>query len=941
MARHYTQGDSPIPGYRLIKFLGRGGFGEVWKATAPGGLEVAMKFINLSGKPGQKELRSLQVVRQLRHPNLIPVTAYWLRDEEGHVLPDPVEQEMLQKSSTGKDVHSTNKILDTMVGMPDTLTTPSYGRPSELIIAMGLADTSLFDRLQECQRKGLPGLPQDELMGYMEDAAKAIDYLNSPTHKFMGESEPMSVQHCDIKPHNILIISGAAQVCDFGLARVMGDVQNSSAAAGTIAYAAPECIKEGKPSSTTDQYSLAISYLELKTGALPYDSETWMEVLAAVQDGNLNLSKLPPAEQAIIKRATAHDPADRFATCVAMVQALRRAVEGNDNPHLNQDVVNALHGTARDIHETPSLRGTAMASTYGKESDILDDRRPRHSQSYPPPPPSNPLAAIGGLLVLVSMLGAGVWFFFLRDDSPSGNGISLTNTKDPKTPITTPDPDPTKPEIPPTHQEIAAQLAKAGKFDEAVKAYNLAVVESPREAKLYFARGISFMKQDLYSQAVADFNQVKSISPDSELLNDPDVARTYHLHGEQLLKDGVFEAAKTAYSEAIALQGDKAPAAAFFGRGKCLLREQKLAEALADFMKAEKLEPSYPNPYSRAKEYALAFAQRAENTLESGKLDDAYRDAAKAVEIDSQNALAYLVKGTIKLMQGDNPNALKELALSIKFNDQEPRPYSRRGFIHLREGDFESAIFDLSYAIKLDPDPNDLKNRGLAYLNSEKYDRAITDFDASLVELPDDAFVYYYRAECFREQGLVEKSMADYAMAIKKDPTYPAPHVSRGFILGIQSKHKEAADEYTQALKLGYDDPKYLFELRADSFMNTQQSDFAKRDLELALHFGSITQNPTNAQKRAEIAFQLATDKDPPYQLGKVALRLAQEACELTKNSDGASLDALAAAHASLGNFDEALKAIALAISKASSAQQSAYQARQKLYEQKQAFVSP
>src|SRR4051794_38480997 len=46
-ARVYTSGDVPVPGFRLVKRLGRGGFGEVWKATGPGGTEAAIKIINL------------------------------------------------------------------------------------------------------------------------------------------------------------------------------------------------------------------------------------------------------------------------------------------------------------------------------------------------------------------------------------------------------------------------------------------------------------------------------------------------------------------------------------------------------------------------------------------------------------------------------------------------------------------------------------------------------------------------------------------------------------------------------------------------------------------------------------------------------------------------------------------------------------------------------
>lgn len=297
MARAYKPGDEPVPGYRLTRFLGRGGFGEVWHATAPGGTEVGFKIIDLSERTGLKEWRAVQRVKKIRHPNLTPILALWLRDKDGNLLEE----------------------VDVDPG------SDSRHRPTEMYFAMGLGDKSLLDRLKECKDQGLSGIPVAELLNYLEDAARALDHLNSPRHD-LGYG-PVAIQHCDVKPQNILVVGDAAQVCDFGLARVLGDNRSTTNAAVTLAFAAPELLEEGKPSNATDQYSLAMTYFYLRTGTLPFSRNDANSVILEALEGRIDLSRLNSAEQQVIRQALARKPSSRFPTCLDMARELRRAVE--------------------------------------------------------------------------------------------------------------------------------------------------------------------------------------------------------------------------------------------------------------------------------------------------------------------------------------------------------------------------------------------------------------------------------------------------------------------------------------------------------------------------------------------------------------------------------------------------------------------------------------
>ena len=271
-------GAEPLPGYRLIKPLGTGGFGEVWLCEAPGEIHKAIKFVygNLHAEDGgniraEQEYRAIQKVKEVRHPFVLSIER-----------------------------------IDITEG--------------ELAIVMELAEKSLHDCLVEQQDAGRLGIPHDVLISYLSDAADGLDYL----------IERFSLLHLDVKPRNLFLVGNHVKVADFGLVKNL-ERQSSSGLMGGMSpmYAAPETFS-GQISKHSDQYSLAIVYMELLTGQRPFNARTIRQLALQHMSEEPDLRPLPEQDRPVIARAMAKDPAKRFPNCVSFIRALGGVVSRPD-----------------------------------------------------------------------------------------------------------------------------------------------------------------------------------------------------------------------------------------------------------------------------------------------------------------------------------------------------------------------------------------------------------------------------------------------------------------------------------------------------------------------------------------------------------------------------------------------------------------------------------
>lgn len=338
LAAKLQSGFEPIPGYFLRDKLGSGGYGEVWSADAPGGLKKAIKFVygNIEGDRASSELKSLQRIRQVNHPFILSLERI--------------------------------EIIE-----------------GQLIIVSELAQCSLHDRFVEFRKKQIAGIPRDRLLSYLADAADGLDFL----------CQKHDLQHLDVKPGNLLLLSDRIKVADFGLVKDLQSATQSMLAGMTPTYAAPEMF-DGRPGRFSDQYSLAILYQEMLTGELPFRGRTTAQLANEHLNRAPDLNSLPASDRAIVAKALAKRPQQRYSDCRELINALIEAPKheqlsdeplvqargwspksGNTNKHPKQSV-HRRTSTARRINlemRSPSQMGVhSMAARNAEQTRKTESR---------------------------------------------------------------------------------------------------------------------------------------------------------------------------------------------------------------------------------------------------------------------------------------------------------------------------------------------------------------------------------------------------------------------------------------------------------------------------------------------------------------------------------------------------------------------------------------
>lgn len=246
-------------------------------------------------------------------------------------------------------------------------------------------------------------------------------------------------------------------------------------------------------------------------------------------------------------------------------------------------------------------------------------------------------------------------------------------------------------------------------------------------------------------------------------------------------------------------------------------------------------------------------------------------------------------------------DALAFFTKEIEKNPSDTNGYNRRAAVWRAKGEFDAAIKDASEAIRIRPSAPLYNNRAIYYQAKRDFDKALADYDQALKLNPNYPLALVNRAGLWQAKKEYDKAIADASQAVMFQPALPGAYRARGLAWAAKKEHDKAIGDFSRALQF---DPK-SGQLHADrAGAHSALKDYAKA---LDDFNAAIRLEATNVAVLAPAALWLASCPEAKYRDGKRALQLALQAHKLEGNNTQA-LQALAAAYAEVGQFDDAVR---------------------------------
>jgi len=647
--------------YHIQKFLGRGGFGGVFKAQQDDTKQLVAVKLMLPADDGAREIKTALKVPP--HPNLIK-----------HI--DAIEA--------------------------DLKGTPMY------VLVMELADGgSLRDLLNQGILNGV------EVKKIALDIVEGLKHLHSIDAT--GSEEQKRV-HRDMKPENVLQVKGVWKIADFGLAKVLenGSMPASEDAGGTPQYMPPEFLQRPNIVSTKwDIWSFGVILAEMLAGERPFDSyqpdanERKNDIYTKILLAKPNIPNVPKEWIPIVKGCLVkkHKSRGAAADVLTAIKTLDVSKTANDffQDGLKKYNKNDFKGAIADYNEAIRLKPD-YAEAYmerGLAKDALGDRRgviadyneairikPDFAEAYMERgivkrALGDRQGAFADCNEAIRLNSNYADTFLIRGNArlqgldkgrkSQGSfrsffytlvviGIVFTGVMN-------------RHLIPLIHGDI---LNTSGNKKDALAKYQEAISIKPDDSYAYFQS--AYVKYDLGDKegAIADYNEAIRLNPN--------YVRAYARRGIALKSLGQEEKAKYDFKKAISFVPKTEDDYLGSGSAKYYLGDNQ--GAITDYNEAIRLNPNL----------AYAYNGRGATKDDLGDNQGAITDYNEAIRLKPNDADTYYNRGIAKSALGDKQGAIADYNEAIRLKPDDADAYYSRGLIKNERGE---ALADFRKAAEL------------------------------------------------------------------------------------------------------------------------------------------------------------------------------------------------------------------------------------------------
>jgi tetratricopeptide (TPR) repeat protein/S1-C subfamily serine protease len=335
--------------------------------------------------------------------------------------------------------------------------------------------------------------------------------------------------------------------------------------------------------------------------------------------------------------------------------------------------------------------------------------------------------------------------------------------------------------------EYGNQLYRLNKYDDAVKAFDRAIILQPNSILAHYGRGLALFNAGYFITALDSFDRAIFLIPASEQ------SKFYYLWKyRSFTLSGLerYPASLVAISQAISLEPNDI--ILLNEKAHLLSQSKRNAEAIEIYDQIISLEKK-----------AWAYYNRGVTKFALGDNNGAIIDYDSAIRINPQYAEAYYNRGVAKFTLGDKKGAIIDYDSAILINPQLAEAYSNRGNAKSALGDEKGAIIDYDSAIRINPQFADAYyNRGSAKSALGNNKGAIIDYDSAIRINPQYANAYYNRGVAKSALGDKKGAIIDYDSAIRINPQLAKAYYNRGNAKYTLGDKKGAIIDYDSAIRI-------------------------------------------------------------------------------------------------------------------------------------------